>query len=153
MNVAIIGSRKSRYHQARAAMDKVESALFGHFPGEVQVATFIHGGVHQYALDLAAARRWPASKFRSVHAMIKWSPDECIILWDGQSLGCLAVLEHMTAAKVRCWTCLMGEEGDVDLLGTNADAISGDYTRASNRLAGRKDDVLDHAERSRAHAA
>jgi len=120
MRIAIIGSAQTRYHDARIALDAIEPQFFDATYDRQEIGTFLRGGVHTYAGDFARARGWSLTRFHSAQALSRWQPDLAIILWDGHSAGCQAVLDHLTNRRVLCWTFLLHGSRAPDALGSNA---------------------------------
>lgn len=123
MQVAILGSARVPFALAREAVDRADRALMGPADGDMAIGTFLRGGVHRYAEDLAASRRWPCFRFHSCAKLIQWKPDLAFIFWDGKSKGCPAVLEQLTRANILCFSFLLREGKDPLILGSNRDHI------------------------------
>lgn len=124
MKLAIIGSADTPYHVARVALDAAEPAFFPRQTPDVKIGTFLRGGVHTYAGDIARANGWSVTRFHSGQALCRWQPDTALIVWNGRSLGCQAVLELFTRAKIPTWIILMLPGGKYRLLGGNVDIIN-----------------------------
>lgn len=123
MNVAIIGSSHAKYHTARQAIDRTVASLIGENVIEVNVFTFLNGGIHHYARDLALAKGWNVHRVRSVEAVIKAEPEYVLLFWDGKSSGIPNVLEALTRGRVTVFSFLISDTNDVRILGSNSHRI------------------------------
>lgn len=146
MNVAIVGSAQCSSTLGREALAQVHAAFFGEPGGDVAIGTFLRGGIHHGAVELARVNRWPCSQFHGCKALVDWSPDLALIFWDGRSKGCQAVLSELTNSNVLAFVILLRDRQGPKLLGSNAPHIERVQPLDKRNFVHPKNPDLDVAE-------
>jgi len=126
MRIAIIGSRNAPVSSLfEFISSQVGAWLRGHYHDDIHLGTFLNGPVHSAAVQLAAQRNWQITRFHSDQALARWRPEVCFIFWDGASLGCQVVLEHLCRAQIYSLIFLTNGRA-MRFLGSSASAIGTD---------------------------